>query len=150
MHRRYNRDTSSLILSFGSDKSERFVLRKCINYLTRHLERFIPLEQNVLQMLCWVLGSEMNAIGNFLIDQFNDAMIKGQFLEDFSEAGLDPDENSEVIIRLLKKSKPRTVRRLETLVSGLLKQRYTDLRYSGKSNIEKSFSSIKRMFNLTR
>lgn len=38
------------------DKSEKFILKKCITYLQRHFNRYPILNEETLDFLCWVMG----------------------------------------------------------------------------------------------
>ena len=93
------------------DKNERFVLRKCLKYLKRHLFRYRHLNKETLEMICWTLGPEMERIGKFLFDQLN-AKIKENFEEELIDADFDPDQYADAVARVLKKVGPYTAKKV--------------------------------------
>jgi SpoVK/Ycf46/Vps4 family AAA+-type ATPase len=142
-------DNGGYAPGFGTDKSERYVLRKTIAYLSRHLSRFNACDKEALRLVSWTLGAGISAVGSHLVRQVSDPTAKDYFEENFSEAGLDPAENADVILQVLKKLKPAAVRKFHVFLTALLEQRRTALGYRGKSNIEKSMTAVRKMFDLS-
>ena len=130
------------------DKDECFVLRKCLLYLKRHLNRYFVLDDETMSMICWILGHEMKQIGVLLLELFEDDK-RSEFQEDIYECGSDSDEYARVVIRILKRSRNKNQNRLERLIFNLLEQRMKYLNYRGISNIEKNVSNLKMMFKLS-
>jgi SpoVK/Ycf46/Vps4 family AAA+-type ATPase len=137
------------MLGFGTEKSEKFVLRKSTHYLICHLRRFRTYDKGVLRMLCWILGREISTLKTFLIHRITDQTTQAYLMENLSDTGFDPEDSSDVIFQVLKKVNPTAMRKFHAVVCGLLMQRDAALRYSGKSNLEKSFAAIRKMFDLT-
>ena len=63
------------------DKDECYVLRKCLLYLKRHLNRHLMLDSKTMSMICWILGHEMKQIGILLLEHF-EGEKRSEFEED--------------------------------------------------------------------
>jgi transitional endoplasmic reticulum ATPase len=145
-------ETSGKIITNGinseHDKDECFILRKCLIYLKRYLNRYFVLDDETMSMICWILGHEMKQIGVFLLEFFEDYK-KSTFEEDLLECGSDSDEYTHVVIRMAKSLRIKNVNKLERLIFNLLDQRIKNLNYRGVSDIEKNVSNLKMMFKLS-
>lgn len=136
------------VINIEHDKDECFILRKCLSYLKRHLNRYFVLDDETMSMICWILGHEMKQIGVLLLELFEDDK-RSEFQEDLLECGSDSDEYARVVIRMLKRLRNKNPNRLERLIFNLLEQRMKYLNYRGISNIEKNVSNLKMMFKLS-
>ncbi|MBC8180427.1 ATP-binding protein [candidate division KSB1 bacterium] len=156
MPRRYRRKRTHILpgrvitnaINIDHDKDERFVIRKCLSYLQQHLNRHFMLDSATMSIICWALGHEMEQIGDFLLDFFDDDQ-KNDFEESLLECGTDHDEYADVLINMLQRVGIKHLRKFKQLIFSLLDQRFKDLKYSGLSHIEKSTSNLKMMFKLT-
>jgi len=129
------------------DKNECFVFNKCILYLHRHLKRNFTLDRETMEILCWVLGNEMEQIGGNLLDFIADDQ-RSEIEEEFIECGTDHDEYANVLINLLKKIGNYQFNKFKRFIFSLLEQRIKNLKYRGSSDIEKNISNLKKMFKL--
>lgn len=134
-------------INIEHDKDECFVLRKCLLYLKRHLNRYFVLDGETMSMICWILGHEMKRIGIFLLEHFEDEKRK-----EFEELLMECDSNSDeyiVVKRMIKRLRIKNLNKLERLIFNLLDQRIKNLNYRGVSDIEKNVSNLKIMFKLS-
>ena len=129
------------------DKNECFVFNKCILYLRRHLKRNFTLDRETMEILCWVLGNEMEQIGGYLLD-FIDYDQRGEIEEEFIECGTDHDEYAYVLINILKRIGNYQFNKFQRFIFNLLEQRIKNFKYRGASDIEKNISNLRKMFKL--
>lgn len=129
------------------DKNECFVFKKCILYLRRHLKRNFTLDRETMEIICWVLGNEMEQIGGYFLDFIDDDQ-RSEIEEEFIECGTDHDEYANVLINLLKKIGNYQFNKFQRFIFSLLEQRIKNLKYRGSSDIEKNISNLKKMFKL--
>lgn len=130
------------------DKNECFVSNKCILYLRRHLKHNFTIDRETMEILCWVLGNEMEQIGGYLLDLIDNDQ-REEIEEKFLECGTDYDEYASVLINMLKKIKNYQTNKFRRFIFILLEQRKKNLRYRGVSDIEKNISHLKKMFKLS-
>jgi transitional endoplasmic reticulum ATPase len=130
------------------DKNECFVFNKCILYLHRHLKRNFTLDRETMEILCWVLGNEMEQIGGYLLD-FIDYDRRREIEEEFLECGTNHDEYAYALINMLKKIGSYQMNKFQRFIFRLLEQREKNLKYRGTSGIEKNIANLKKMFKLT-
>jgi transitional endoplasmic reticulum ATPase len=135
-------------INIEHDKDECFILRKCLLYLKRHLNRYFVLDDETMSMICWILGHEMRQIGVLLLELIEDDK-KSMFEEDLTECDPFCDGYTRVINRMLKRLRIKNVNKLERLIFNLLDQRIKNLNYRGVSDIEKNVSNLKMMFKLS-
>ena len=150
-HRRKRRVNGNVItnaINVKHDKNECFVFKKCIIYLRRHLKRYFILDQEILEIICWVLGNEMEQIGEFLLDLI-DYDQKNEIEEELLECETNHDEYSHVLINMLKKIDNYQFNKFQRFIFYLLEQRVKNLKYRGSSGIEKNIYNLKKMFKLT-
>lgn len=134
-------------INIKHDKDERFVIRKCVSYLQRHLNRYFMLDSETMSTICWVLGHEMEQIGAFLLGFFDDNQ-KAEFEENIIECGTDHEEYADVVMNMLQRVGIKHLRKFRRLIFSLLEQRIKRLKCRGLSNIEKNVSNLKMMFKL--
>jgi hypothetical protein len=130
------------------DKNECFALKKCTLYLRRHLDRYFTLDEETMNILCYTLRGEMGRINEYILDLLDDSR-KMRFEEEFSECGLDSEEYSDLAARMLAKVKTGRFYKFKHFIFHLLEQNLKKFQYSGKSDIEKTITAIKKMFDLT-
>ena len=63
---------TSKSINRNPDKNESFILIKCAEYLRQHLRRHLVFNTETVQMVCWILGSEMLHIQAFLLPNLPD------------------------------------------------------------------------------
>ena len=135
-------------IHMDSDKNDLYVLQKCIFYLKRHLQKYPCFDSDTLKLLCWILGEDMQLLGNFLLSLL-DGNKKAKFEESLSECNLSPDDYAPEIADLIRKAKSISKKKLCHYVSHLMNDKFQSIRYRGKSEIEKNVVALKKMFGLT-
>jgi hypothetical protein len=134
---RRNRATGKVIanaINIAHDKNERFILRKNLSYLNRHLKHYFILDRETMELLCWALGNNMEQIGEYLLDFF-DYDQKSEFEKESLDCGTDPDEYAYVLLNMLKRIGNYHLIKFKRFIFSLLEQRTKNLRYSGASEL---------------
>jgi hypothetical protein len=122
-------------IHLSSDNNDLYVLRKCICYLQRHLRRYPCLDTETLKLICWILGEDIQLLGNFLLTLM-DGDAKAKFEEQLSECHLSPDDYAPEIADEVRKRKSGFKKKLFHYVSNLMNDRFQTIKYRGKSEIE--------------
>lgn len=149
MPRRHRRKKQlSTDVKANLDKNECFALKKCTLYLRRHLDRYFTMDEETMNILCYTLRGEMGQVNEYILDLLDDSQ-QVRFEKEFSECGLDPEEYSDLAARMLAKVKTGRLYKFKQFIFHLLERNLKNFRYNGKSDIEKSITAIKKMFNLT-
>jgi transitional endoplasmic reticulum ATPase len=135
------------------DKSQRFMMGRVLIYMDRLLTRFHRLDHEILEIIHWLVGSEiadedLAPLATMLesgdrrrrsipdLDEIRHEIRSHRDFANFMETCLQKarrDEHTSVI----------------ELLKGLLKKRLDQLQYSGASDIEKSLSTLQQMFDLS-
>lgn len=90
----------------------------------------------------------MHRLGNFLLTH-TDGNKKAKFEEALSECNLSPDDYAPEIAEMLGKLKSFSKKKLNRYVSHLMEDKFKNLKYRGKSEIERNVLALKKMFGLT-
>ena len=135
-------------IHMDSDTNDLYVLRKCMVYLQRHLKCYPCFDTETLKILCWILGEEMQQLGNFILTSV-DENKKAEFEEELSECHLSPDDYAPEIADVVRKLKSSTKNKFSRHASRLIESKYKSIRYRGRSEIEKNIAALKNMFGLT-
>jgi len=130
------------------DKNERFVLRNTAAILIGHLDRYPVLDEEALDLICWDLGQNREGLGKFLESQFEDE-DREEIAESLSESLFDHGEYGRELWRIISKMALRFHREMIREVQRLLTLEMAELRYRGKSDLEKNLDVIREMFGLT-
>jgi len=130
------------------DRNERFILQMCAGYLQRHINRFPVMDNETLEFLCWILGDNMEQVGGYLLEQLTDR-YRGRFEEELTDCNLEPDEYSEVLSRMLRKTGAGITKKFHKIAVDLLDHRFDELKIKGESEIQKNVNRIGKMFNLS-
>ena len=130
------------------DTNDLYVLKKCIVWLERHTRTYPCFDSETMKLLCWLLGSEMQELGKFLLSQV-ERENRIRFEEEFSETELDTYDFSKEMIKLLRESKSVTKYRFWTQTSRLLKKKLVSQKIQIKSEIEKNIIALKKLFDLS-
>jgi hypothetical protein len=144
----FSQDFSSNYIHVNPDKNELFMLKKCLEYLQNHLNRYRHFNKETLEFLCWAVGPEMKRVGELLIGQIQDRH-REKFEEELSDSEQDLDDWEDLITRMFRKIKPRSTKKTHQQILKLIGSLYLKIRYRGKSEIEKNMAALKSMFNLT-
>jgi SpoVK/Ycf46/Vps4 family AAA+-type ATPase len=135
-------------IHMDSDKNDLYVLLKCIFYLQRHLSKYLCFDMETLKLICWILGEDMQLLGNFLLSKMEEKS-KAKFEEELLECDLIPDDYSHELANIIRKGKSINKKKLYDYVSNLMMEKLRGIRYRGQSEIEKSIIALKKMFGLT-
>jgi SpoVK/Ycf46/Vps4 family AAA+-type ATPase len=130
------------------DRNDRFILRMCAEYLKRHINRFPNMDRETLAFLCWILGNDMEQVGEHLLGQLNDR-YRDRFEEELSECNLEHDEYSDVILNMLRKAGSGIARKFQKATIDILEQRFDGFKIDEKADITKNASTISKMFSLS-
>ena len=139
---------SKRMAALGPDKNELFVLRTCAVYLDRLLACFQIVDSETIKLLTWVLGPEVTAMGEHLLNSMNQKE-KRKFAADLAEYILDPDEAPDVIYRIVRQAGKRRISGFVAFSRNLIERQHRSLSYSGSSETEKKILTLAKMFNLT-
>lgn len=146
--KRYKRRNYTTPIFVETDKDDRFVLRRCITYLQKHLKKYHTLGRDTLDIICWATGNMRTEFGEIIvccIDEPQKNKIKSQL----SAYGQDHIDYSRQIEDVLEKVSPKYIKSIEQYAIQVLNKRYNNLKYQGTSKIEKNIKKIKGMFNLS-
>ena len=135
--RRFSQEFSSNYSHVNPDKNELFMLKKCLEYLHKHLNRYRHFNKETLEFFCWVFGPEMKRVGELLIDQIQDKH-REKFEEELFESEIDLDDWEYLITRMFRKIKPRDAKKIHQQILKLIGSLNLKIRYRGKSEIEKN------------
>jgi AAA+ superfamily predicted ATPase len=135
-------------IHMDSDNNDLYILLKCIFYLQRHLSKYLCFDMETLKLLCWILGEDMQLLGDFLLS-IMDEKSKAKFEEDLLECNLIPDDYSHELANIICKGRSINKKKLYNYVSNLLMEKLQGIGYRGESEIEKNIIALKKMFGLT-
>ena len=130
------------------DKNEQFVLSHTAAILIGHFDRYPVLDEEALDLICWNLGQNREGLGKFLENRFEDE-DREEIEESLSESLFDHGEYGRELWRIISKMALRFHREMIREVQHLLTLKIEDLRYRGKSDLEKNLDVIREMFGLT-
>ena len=131
-----------------SDKNEHFVFRHTAGLLIRHLDRYPVSDKEILSLICWNLGENREDLGEFLMEQFEDD-DREDMEKDLSEALSDPWGCGSWLWDIFSKMRSGFHRKMIREIKRLLTLKIEELRYRGKSDLEKNLDVIGEMFDLT-
>ena len=135
-------------LDQAPDKNERFIMCRVATALIRHIDRYPVLDKEVLAMVCWNLGQDGKQLSEFLSKQFaNDS--REEIEESLSESLSDHDDYGRELWRILSKIRSGFQREMIRKALSLLAWKIDELRYRGKSDLEKNIGVFREMFGLT-
>jgi SpoVK/Ycf46/Vps4 family AAA+-type ATPase len=135
-------------MHINPDKNELFMLKKCLEYLQNHLNRYRHFNRETLTFLCWAVGPEITRIGEVLIGEIQ-SKHREKFEAELSESENDLDDWEEIITRMFRKIPPRSSKKAHRQILKLIWSLYSKIKYRGKSEIEKNMAALKKMFDLT-
>ena len=130
------------------DKNERFVLRHTADLLIRHLDRYPALDEEILELICWNLGDSRENLSKCLLEQFEED-DREDIEEELSESVFDYREYGDRLWHIVSKMLSGFHRKMIREAQRLLTLKIDELRYRGKSNLEKNLDAIGEMFALT-
>ena len=135
-------------IHMDSDKNDLYVLRKCIVWLQRHILRYPCFDTETMKLACWILGEEMQELGNYLLSQMNKNK-RARFEEELSESELNPDDYAPEIAKMLRESPSINKLKFTRYAARLMDKKLASLKYHGKSEIEKNIMALRKLFDLS-
>ena len=135
-------------IHMDSDKNDLYVLRKCIVWLQRHILRYPCFDTETMKLVCWILGEEMQELGNYLLSQMNKNK-RARFEEELSESALNPDDYAPDIAKMLRKSPSINKLKFTRYAARLMDKKFASMKYHGKSEIEKNIMALRKLFDLS-
>ena len=90
----------------------------------------------------------MQELGTFLLSQMS-GNKRVRLEDEFSVSGLTPDDYATDIARILREVKSINKKKFSRHVFRLMNEKFSSLRYPGKSEIEKNILALKKMFSLS-
>jgi len=135
-------------IHMDSDKNDLYVLRKCIVWLQRHILRYPCFDNETMKLMCWILGEEMQELGNYLLSEMNENK-RARFGEELAGSALNPDDFSPEIAKLLRELKSVDKLKFNRHASRLMNKKIACLKYQGKSEIEKNIAALRKLFDLS-
>jgi transitional endoplasmic reticulum ATPase len=134
----------------SEDKSQCFLLRRCVLYLDRLLARYPKLDYEILQTIHWVLGSEIVEEDLLPLAVMLDAgERRRRFDRELQEEIHNSRDFAHLMDQVLRKTRRNEQLAVIDLFSGLLDKRLDQLQYSGTSDIEKHLNLFQQMFGLS-
>ena len=118
------------------DKNERFVLRHTADLLIRHLDRYPALDEEILELICWNLGDSRENLSKCLLEQFEED-DREDIEEELSESVFDYREYGDRLWHIVSRMLSGFHRKMIRETQRLLTLKIDELRYRGKSNLEK-------------
>ena len=106
----FSQEFSSSYIHVNPDKNELFMLKKCLEYLQNHLNRYRHFNKETLEFLCWTMGSEIKRIGKLLIGEIHGKQ-REKFEAELSESENDLSDWEEIVTRMFRKIKPRSTQK---------------------------------------
>lgn len=130
------------------EKSQKFVRKKAAGYLDRVLVRFPSLDYELLKFVHWLLEPEMREelVRHVAVRLGSEERKK--FSEEMQEGLLSEYDFAQVLQGIFKKSRKDLENRSVPFIRKLIRRRISGLRYSGRSEIEKSRALVSKMFRL--
>jgi len=141
-------DISTSGIHIEPDANDLYVLKKCIIWLERHTRRYPCFDSETMKLLCWLLGSDMQELGKFMLSnvEIEDRL---RFEGEISETALDPYDFSQETTKLFRESKSVTKHRFWHQASRLLKKKLSSPKIHKKSEIEKNIIALNKLFDLS-
>ena len=146
--RKRRRKIAGKAQNFSPDRNERFVLAYSARLLIRHFDRYSVMDKEILEMACWNLGEEREDLGKFLVRDLDEEDRK-EILEGLSESHFDYEEYAGELWRVISKAPAAFHRGMIQGVTELLNRKIADLKFRGKSDLEKNLEAVREMFGLT-
>ena len=130
------------------DRNEQFIVKKCVTYLDRLLDRHDLIDDETFDFLNWVLGADIERIGRYLVSQLKESDRKN-LEEDLFESGFDSSAYLKAAKKTVPGSRKSNLSGLKAVIQNTLRAKIRKLQYRGASGIEKNLSVLKKMFDLT-
>jgi transitional endoplasmic reticulum ATPase len=130
-------------------EEDSFIRATCREYMIRHICKKNVLDRESIEFLLWIMGDKMQLIVD-LFQRVQPAIIRSRFAEALEEAEDDAGMLADVLLDMLKKTRPHIARKTCKSLVVQLELGVEKLRASKKSNIETNFEYLRELFALSR
>ena len=135
-------------IHMDSDTNDLYVLRKCIIWLQRHIQRYPCFDTETMKLMCWILGEGMQELGTYLLAQLK-THKRARYEEELAESALNPDDYAPEIAKMLRQSPSINKLKFSRHAIRLMNKKLAGLKYNGKSEIEKNIMALRKLFDLS-
>jgi transitional endoplasmic reticulum ATPase len=143
---RRRRKRKPVVNATALNEEDGFILATCGEYLIRHIGKRHFLDRESIEFLLWIMGDKMELI----VDLFQKAQpvsIRSRFAEAIEGAEDDAGMLADVLLDMLKKTRPHIARKTCKSLVVQLELAVEKLRASRKTNIESNFESLRELFS---
>lgn len=131
------------------DPNERFVLRHCLVYISRILQKHRIIDEELLDLLALFDEEGCFFIGQYIAERMNEEDNQA-LQQEIRECALEPDNYGRTLIRAIKQAPGRIMSGLCTMLEQMIQEKINTLEPGRVSGIEKNIAKLKEMFSLSR
>ncbi|MBN2570048.1 MAG: ATP-binding protein [Deltaproteobacteria bacterium] len=130
------------------DRNEQFIMKQCATYLDRLLDRHDLIDDETFDFLHWILGTDIERIGTYLLSSLKDT--ERQPLEEaLFESEFDSRAYAKAAKKTVQGSRKSALYGLKIFIQKTLRSKIRKLHCRSASSIERNLSALKKMFGLT-
>ncbi len=130
-------------------KNELFDVKKCCDYLLRVTRRHFVLDENILELFCWLADDPMTEIGDFLLARLPEVLAES-LAEDLHHDRGDVQSHGSSLIRILRKTRDRRLLLDYTnFLREYLESRKKSLAGGRGADLEKSLGRLRTALRLS-
>ncbi|MGD9730906.1 MAG: AAA family ATPase [Desulfamplus sp.] len=160
------------------DNNEKFIFIKVLGYLSRIVERYFIIDEEIMDVVAWALEKDIEVVENFLVNcvikrkkskrkgygpkekdelnQLNELFENSKNNSQqtplraiFAEEEIPTDRFGKPdIMELLKKIEPKYFKEFKNILLQTMENRVKNLEYNGKSDLERNIELLQQMFTL--
>lgn len=148
LRKRHSNLFNSFSCAINRDKNGLFAIRQCITYMVRLIPCLPALDQEALEFIQWLIPEENET----MIKLINGALSKNEqalFSDEIDQCMEDPAKYPREIIEIINNISKGSIQRIVDQIMLILGKKHKRLQYQGRSDVERSMVSLKKMFNLT-
>ena len=131
------------------DKNDRFVRTLGGRYFLRHINRYGSLGKSELSFVSWLLGERKDALGDHIMKHLPNP-AQDSLHESLQISGRDMDDFGHALFQGLSEIPVSRHHQILHFIKQLIVRNQKQLRYRGKSEIEKNSEQIQKMFGLSQ
>jgi len=130
------------------DPNERFVLRHCLTYISRILQKYRTIDEELLDLLALLDEEGCFFIGQYVSERMNE---KDSYAlqREIQECAIEPDDYGKTLFRAIKQAPARIMPGLCDMIEHMLQQKISMLAARRISGIEKNIAKLREMFGLS-
>jgi len=129
------------------EPDERFVMHRVATWVRRILSRYPDLDSETLEMLTWVLGSDVHLVGDAVL-QCRAGLDCPGLSEDLAECRADPSDYPRTILKAVSRV-PALGVELDRVLQRQLDSRLNELRPRGTPPMARAVTKMQKAFGLT-